>query len=88
MSKKIDYKGEKAILIMMGTKKSVAGWKGELFTAVIQYGEGRDEKFDVVPDSSEPADVDDLPEIKTFDDRSRAITHFMTMENNKDKWRA
>ena len=85
---KIDYKGSKAKLIMMGTKKQITGWRGELFVAVIQYGEEDDLKYDVVPDSTDPADVDDLPEIKTFDNQAAAVGHFMKLENNKDQWKS
>ena len=84
--KQIEYKGEKASIIMMGTKQEVPGWRGELYVAVIQYGE-KDLKYDVVPDSSHPGDLDDLPEIKTFHDRGEAISHFMKLERNKNKWK-
>ena len=85
--KHIDYKGEKASILMMGTKQSVPQWDGELFVAVIQYGEKDAMKYDVVPDSTNPGDLDDLPEIQTFTDRGKAISHFMKLENNKDKWK-
>ena len=85
--KQIDYKGEKAKLIMVGHKKEVAGWRGELYVAVIQYGEGFQKKYDVVPDSTSAADLDDLPEVQTFSDRSQAISHFMKLENNKHQWK-
>lgn len=83
MAGKVDYKGEKATLVMMGRKQKVAGWRGELFVAVIHYGD----LYDVVPDSTDSADVDDLPEVKTFSDKSDAISHFMKLENNKVDWK-
>jgi hypothetical protein len=87
-TKPIDYKGQKATIIMMGTKQQVKGWQGEIYVAVIQYGE-KDQKlnYDVVPDSTNAAEVDELPEVKTFDDRGQAIAHFMKLERNKDKWK-
>ncbi len=82
-----EYKGERAKIIMMGTRKNVPGWKGELFVAVIQYGDSDNVKYDVIPDSTDPSEVDDLPEVKTFEDRSLAINHFMRLEQNKNKWK-
>ena len=86
-AKEVDYKGEKGKIIMMGNRKEAPGWRGELYVAVIQYGEKEDYKYDVVPDSTSPADVDDLPEVQTFNSRSQAITHFMSLENNKLQWK-
>ena len=83
----IDYKGEKASIMMMGTKTSVPNWQGELFVAVIQYGEHDNLKYDVVPDSTHPGDLDDLPEVQTFSDRGHAISHFMKLEQNKNRWK-
>ncbi len=83
----IDYKGEKGKLLMVGTKENVPGWSGEIYVAVIQYGDKTNEKFDVVPDSTDPKDVDELPEVKTFPNRGQAISHFMNLEKNKDKWK-
>jgi hypothetical protein len=81
--KPTEYKGEHAKIIMMGVKQKVAGWKGELTVAVIHYGD----KFDVVPDSTDASDQDDLPEIHTFEDRSKAVAHFMKLEQNKKNWK-
>jgi len=81
--KHIDYKGEQAKIIMMGAKQKAPGWRGELYVAVIQYGKN----FDVLPDSTDPADQSDLPEIQTFSDRSQAIAHFMELEKNKRRWK-
>lgn len=83
----MEYKGKRAKLIMMGTKENFPGWKGELFTAVVQYGDEDDLSFDVVPDSTEPSEIDELPEVKTFTNRSQAVTHFMKLEQNKKKWK-
>lgn len=85
--KKMEYKGEQASIIMLGTKRQVPGWQGELFVAVIQYGSKENFKYDVVPDSTHPGDIDDLPEVKTFDSQVSAISHFMKLEQNKDKWK-
>jgi hypothetical protein len=86
-AKTVDYKGEKGKLIMVGHKKEVPGWRGELYVAVIEYGQGVHTQYDVIPDSTDPADVDDLPETKTFSNRSKAISHFMNLENNKHHWK-
>ena len=83
----IEYKGEHASIIMRGIKQSVPDWRGELFVAVIQYGEHQDLKYDVIPDSTHPGDLDDLPEVQTFTDRGQAISHFMKLEQNKSKWK-
>lgn len=85
--KHIEYKGEKASIIMKGTKDPVTGWQGELYVAVVQYGEHNNLVYDVIPDSTLPGDLDDLPEVQTFTDRAQAITHFMKLEQNKDKWK-
>ena len=87
MAKEIEYKGEKAKIIMMGTKKKVSHFRGEVYVAVIQYGDKDKLKYDVVPDSTDPSDVDDLPAIQTFAERSKAISHFMNLESNKDRWK-
>lgn len=87
-TQKMQYKGQPASVLMTGLKQKVAGWRGELFVAVIQYGPKESAKFDVVADSTDPADVDDLPEVKTFDDYSSAVAHFMKLEKNKDKWKS
>ena len=88
MSKKyIEYKGSKGTLVMIGNKERVPGWRGELYVAVIQYGEKGEEKYDVIPDSTDPADVDDLPQTHTFTNRTEALAHFMKLEQNKSKWK-
>jgi len=83
----IEYKGEKAKILMMGTKQNVSGWRGEIFVALIEYGKKGEEAYDVVPDSTDNADLDDLPEVKTFNSYSQAISHFMKLEHNKEKWK-
>jgi hypothetical protein len=87
VAKEIDYKGSKGRIIMIGAKKNGRGFRGDLYVAVIQYGEGNAIQFDVVPDSTDPADVDDLPQVQTFSDRAQAIAHFMNLENHKDRWK-
>jgi len=84
---KIKYKDNDAKILMRGTKVEVPGWNGELFVSVIQYGEEGAQKFDVVPDSTDPADLDDLPEVKTFPNQSQAMNHFLKLENNKERWK-
>jgi len=84
----MEYKGKKAKLLMVGTKETVAGWRGELYAAVIQYGgDGEKQSFDVVPDSTDEADLDDLPATETFDSQEQALSYFMKLEKNKDKWK-
>lgn len=83
----IEYKGQKAKILMMGTKQEVPDWRGELFVAMIQYGSKDEENYDVVPDSTDTADLDDLPEVKTFQSYNQAVQHFLKLENNKEKWK-
>jgi len=87
MSSKIEYKGKHAVLIMQGQKEKVPGWLGEIFLAVIQYGDKEHLLYDVIPDSTNAADVDDLPQVQTFNDRGQAIAHFMNLEHNKRRWK-
>ena len=83
----IEYKGQKATLMMRGTKEKLTGWLGEIFVAVIQYGPKDALQYDVIPDSTNPGDVDSLPEVKTFSDRGQALSHFMNLDRNKKKWK-
>jgi hypothetical protein len=86
-AKEIDYKGAKGKIMMIGVKKKAKNFRGELYVAVIQYGKKDQTQYDVVPDSTDSADVDDLPQVQTFTDRAKAIAHFMNLENNKDRWK-
>ena len=83
----IDYKGHKATLLMRGTKEKITGWLGEIFVAVVQYGDKDKMMYDVIPDSTHPGDVDSLPQVQTFDDRGQALAHFMNLDHNKKKWK-
>ncbi len=86
-AKQVDYKGSSGRLLMMGTQEKMKGWRGELYVALIQYGEKGEENYDVVTDSTNGADVPELPEVKTFDDKGKAMSYFMELDRNKDKWR-
>ena len=87
MATTIEYKGQKATLMMRGTTEKISGWLGEIFVAVVQYGEKEHLQYDVIPDSTHPGDVDSLPEVQTFADRGSAIAHFMNLDRNKRKWK-
>lgn len=87
MGSTIDYKGEKATLMMRGKPEKIPGWLGEIFVAVVQYGPKESLQYDVIPDSTHPGDVDSLPEVQTFSDRGMAISHFMNLDRNKNKWK-
>jgi hypothetical protein len=54
---------------------------------VIRYGPKGKAKYDVVPDSTSPADVDDLPKEQTFDNLSQAMTYALDLDRNKLKWK-
>lgn len=85
--KRIQYKGETAEIVMMGKREPVAGYRGEVFVVVIRYGPKDKAKYDVVPDSTSPADVDDLPKVQTFDSLSQAMAVALEMDHNKLKWK-
>jgi len=85
--KRIQYKGEAADIVMMGKREKVSGFRGELFVVVIRYGPKGKAKYDVVPDSTSPADVDDLPKEQTFDNLSQAMTYALDLDRNKLKWK-
>jgi hypothetical protein len=82
----MEYKGKKGKVVMMGTRQRVSGWSGELCVVVVQYGDKNEEKFDVIPDSSDAADQDKLPEVKTFDAREEALHYALQMDRNKRDW--
>lgn len=85
--KKMEYKGEAAEIVMLGKREKVTGWRGELFVAIIRYGAKENAKYDVLPDSNSPADIDDLPEVKTFENLGEAMTYAMELERSKKKWK-
>ncbi len=88
MSKEqIDYKGTQGKLIMMGTKEKVSGWRGELYVACIQYGAKDEMRYDVVPDSTHPADVELLPDVQTFSDKGEAMRFLLELDRNKGEWK-
>jgi hypothetical protein len=83
----MEYKGQNAQVIMMGNRQRIAGWRGELCVVVIKYGPRESERYDVVPDSTDAADQDRLPEVKTFDDKNEALMYALQMDRNKQDWR-
>jgi hypothetical protein len=85
--KRIQYKGEAAEIVMMGKREKVSGFQGELFVVVVRYGHKDKAKYDVMPDSTNPADVDDLPKLQTFDNLGQAMTYALEMDRNKLKWK-
>jgi hypothetical protein len=75
--------GGKSKLIMVGRKEKVTGWRGEIYVALVQH-EGQ---FQVVPDSTDAGDQDNLPEVKSFEDKNQAMAHFWKLEKNKRDWK-
>jgi hypothetical protein len=85
--KKIEYKGETADIVLMGKREKAAGYSGELFVTVVRYGPKEKAKYDVLPDSTSPSDLENLPPVKTFDNLSQAMTYALDMDHNKAKWK-
>jgi hypothetical protein len=85
--KKIEYKGETAEIVLMGKREKVAGYSGECFVIVIRYGAKDKAKYDVLPDSTNAADLDELPKVQTFDNLGQAMTYALDMDHNKGKWK-
>ena len=85
--KKIEYKGLPAELVMMGKRSTVPGYRGELFVVIIRYGTKELPKYDILPDSTSPADLDDLPPVETFDSLSEAMTRALHMDKTKNTWK-
>jgi hypothetical protein len=79
--------GPQGEIIMMGKKEKVPGWKGQLFVAIVKLKDGNSLKFQVVCDSSDPADVEFLPETKSFENKMEALNNAMEMERSKAKWK-
>jgi len=85
--KKIEYKGENAEIVLMGKREKAPGFQGECFVIVIRYGPKDKAKYDVLPDSTNSADLDDLPKVQTFDNLGQAMTYALDMDHNKAKWK-
>ena len=78
-------KGE---IIMMGKKEKVAGWNGELFVAVVKVRKGGEVEYQVICDSTDSRDLENLPEVKTFQDKMEAFNYAMELERNKNAWKS
>jgi len=78
-------KGE---IIMMGKRERVPGWQGEIFVAVVKVREGSKVQYQVICDSTDSRDLDQLPEIKIFEDKMEAFNYAMEMERNKNQWKS
>jgi len=85
--KKIEYKGETADIVLMGKREKAAGYRGEIFVTVVRYGPKGKAKYDVLPDSTSPSDLEALPPVQTFDNLSQAMTYALDMDRNKAKWK-
>lgn len=77
-------KGE---IIMMGKRERVAGWKGELYVAIIKDRSGKEIEYKVVCDSTDEGDLKDLPSTKTFKNKMEAFNYAMEMERSKKTWK-
>ena len=77
----------KSEIIMMGKREKVIGWKGQLYVAIIKDHSGKEIQYQVVCDSTEEADVKDLPETKIFKNKMEAFSYAMEMERSKGKWK-
>lgn len=82
----MEYKGKKAEIVMMGAKEKVPNWNGELFVAVIKYKDDNVMKYDVIADSTDPRDSNDLPEVKTFNNKMEALNYALELERSKKNW--
>ena len=84
----MEYKGHKAQVIMVGKKETVRGWRGELCVVVVQYGPAKEDmRYDVVADTTDAADQDSLPEVKTFEDKNEALIYALELDRNKKNWK-
>jgi len=77
-------KGE---IIMMGKRERVVGWKGQLYVAIIKDRSGNEAEYKVVCDSTDEADLNDLPPTKVFKNKMEAFNYAMEMERSKKSWK-
>jgi len=74
-------------VIMMGKREKVPGWKGELFVEIVKLQDAKSVKYQVLCDSTNPGDLQDLPETKIFENKMEALSYAMEMERSKSKWK-
>jgi len=79
-----EAKGE---VIMMGKHEKVPGWKGELFVEIVKITDAKTIKYEVICDSSNSADLPDLPASKMYENKMEALSYAMEMERTKAKWK-
>jgi len=74
-------------VIMMGKREKVPGWKGELFVEMVKLQDAKGVKYQVLCDSTNPVDLQNLPATKIFEDKMEALNYAMEMERSKAKWK-
>jgi hypothetical protein len=74
-------------VIMMGKHEKVVGWKGELWATIVKISDGKTIKYEVICDSSNSADLPDLPASKMYENKMEALSYAMEMERSKAKWK-
>jgi hypothetical protein len=74
-------------VIMMGKHERMPGWNGQIFVAIVKMSDGKTTKFEVLCDSTDAKDLDNLPELKIFENKMEALSYAMEMERNKPKWK-
>ena len=74
-------------VIMMGKRERMPGWNGQIFVAIVKLKEGKSNKFEVLCDSTDAQDLEELPEVKIFENKMEALSYAMEMERNKAKWK-
>lgn len=74
-------------VIMMGKRERMPGWNGQIFVAIVKLHDGKDLKFEVLCDSTDTRDLEELPDIKIFENKMEALNYAMEMERNKAKWK-
>ena len=74
-------------VIMMGKRERMPGWNGQIFVAIVKLQDGKSTKFEVLCDSTDAKDLDELPDIKLFENKMEALSYAMEMERNKPRWK-
>ena len=74
-------------VIMMGKRERMPGWNGLIFVAIVKLSGDKDTKFEVLCDSTDDKDLEELPDMKLFENKMEALSYAMEMERNKPKWK-
>jgi hypothetical protein len=74
-------------VIMMGKREKVPGWNGQLFVEIVKLRDAKTTKYQVLCDSTDSKDLEQLPGTKIFENKMEALNYAMEMERNKAKWK-